>query len=157
MSGARMAAAVLAAAALAAPMVALHEGYVPRVYADPAPGRFPTVCHGHRIDAPLGRRFTEQACMEMLAQDLARHGSQIAGCLPADLPERTRAAFISFAFNVGTGAFCASTLARMAKTGDLAGACAQLSRWVHAGGRVLPGLVKRRAAERAFCESGIGP
>jgi lysozyme len=154
-SHARLIAAVLSAGALAVPMVALHEGYVPKVYADPAPGKFPTVCYGHRITAPIGKTFTAQQCMELLATDLAKHGSEIAGCLPPVLPDKTRAAFTSFAFNVGTGAFCKSTLARKAREGDLKGACAELSRWTYAGGKQLPGLVKRRADERAFCEAGL--
>jgi lysozyme len=155
MSAPRLAAAVLSAAALVVPMVAAHEGFVPRVYADPAPGRFPTVCYGHRITAPLGTPFTVQQCMELLAQDLAKHGSEIAGCLPAEMPIKVRAAFTSFAFNVGSSKFCSSTLARKAKAGDLRGACAELSRWTFAGSKQLPGLVKRRADERRFCEEGL--
>ena len=57
------------------------------------------------------------------------------------------------AFNVGNARFCSSTLARKANAGDMAGACAELSRWTYAGGKPLPGLVKRRATERAICES----
>ena len=49
---------------------------------------------------------------------------------------------------MGSEAFCNSTLARKANSGDLAGACAELSRWTRAGGVVWPGLVKRRALER---------
>ena len=47
----------------------------------------------------------------------------------------------------------AGALARKTNAGDLAGACAELSRWTYAGGRQLPGLIKRRAAEREMCES----
>lgn len=48
---------------------------------------------------------------------------------------------------------CASTLARKANAGDMPGACAELSKWVFANKAKLPGLVKRRAAEREVCES----
>lgn len=151
----RVVAATLTAAAAAVSMVAAHEGLVLRVYPDPAPGRFPTACYGHRIDAPLGTKFTVEQCLEILTNDLAKHGAQIAKCLPAELPVETRAAFISFAFNVGATKFCGSTLARKANAGDLPGACAELSRWTYAGGKQLPGLVKRRKDERAFCEKGL--
>lgn len=53
----------------------------------------------------------------------------------------------SFAYNLGCGALFGSTLARMCLAGNHAGAEAQFGRWVHGGGRRLPGLVKRRAAE----------
>jgi lysozyme len=54
--------------------------------------------------------------------------------------------------NVGSDAACKSTLMRKLNMGDLAGACSELSRWTMAGGKVYPGLVRRRAAERALCE-----
>ncbi len=74
--------------------------------------------------------------------------------LPKLKPE-TRAALGSFTYNVGVGAFNSSTLLRKAKSGDLIGACNELTRWVYAGGRKLKGLVIRREAERELCLSGL--
>lgn len=56
-------------------------------------------------------------------------------------------------FNVGEGegAYCKSTLVHKANTGDMLGACAELSRLAYAGGKQLPGLVQRRAAELRMC------
>jgi lysozyme len=157
--GARLAAraaAVMGAAALATPLIAQFEGYEPVGYADPAPGRFETVCFGHRQDGVLGKRFSDEACLKMLADDAVRHGLAIDGCLEGvDLAPETRAAFTAFAFNVGAEKFCVSTLAAKVRAGDLAGACAELSRWTLAGGKPLPGLIRRRAAERALCEKGL--
>ncbi|WP_405045477.1 glycoside hydrolase family protein [Pseudomonas aeruginosa] len=48
-----------------------------------------------------------------------------------------------------------STLLRKLNAGDVRGACAELSRWVYAGGKKLGGLVRRRAAERELCEIGL--
>ena len=73
-------------------------------------------------------------------------------CIKRPMTDGQKAAFLSFAFNVGNRAFCDSTLARKANAGDMAGACAELSRWTYAGGKQLPGLVRRRATERAVCE-----
>lgn len=56
-------------------------------------------------------------------------------------------AMTSLAYNVGLGNFRESTLLRLHKEGDYAGAAAQFSRWNKAAGRVLPGLTRRRAAE----------
>jgi lysozyme len=57
---------------------------------------------------------------------------------------------VSFIYNVGSGNFQASTLRRKIKAGDLAGAANEFPRWVYGGGRRLPGLVRRREAERTL-------
>lgn len=57
------------------------------------------------------------------------------------------AALIDFTFNLGAGQLRGSTLRRKVNTGDWQAVPAELAKWVKGGGRVLPGLVKRRAAE----------
>ncbi|WP_343735347.1 lysozyme [Acidovorax sp.] len=138
------------AIALAVPLVAHFEGYVPWVYRDPI-GRL-AACYGHDDQTMTpGKRFTAAECQAMLDEDLLKHAAAL-DCIKRPLTDGQKAAFLSFAFNVGTNAFCGSTLARKANAGDMAGACAELSRWTLAGGKELPGLVRRRAAERAVCE-----
>ena len=56
-------------------------------------------------------------------------------------------AMVDFCFNAGRGNFLQSTLLRKVNAGDFAGAAAQFGLWVHAGGEVVPGLVRRRQAE----------
>jgi lysozyme len=146
-------AAVLAACAAAAGLVVTHEGWELRPYKDPV--GIVTDCAGNTKDARMDRIRTELECQRRLADALLEHGMDTAPCLPEDLPVETRAAFISFAYNVGAARFCSSTLSRKARAGDLKGACAELSKWVYAGGKVWPGLVKRRKAERALCEEGL--
>lgn len=53
-------------------------------------------------------------------------------------------------FQYNTGALKASTLRRRLNEGDLDGAKTELAKWVRGGGRILPGLVIRRAAEAAL-------
>ncbi|MGB3069284.1 MAG: lysozyme [Ottowia sp.] len=140
-----------ASAALLLSMVPVFEGYRPSVYKDPI-GRL-AVCYGHDDQSmKLGTTYTRQQCEAMLADDLLKHADALA-CINRPLSDGQKAAFVSFAFNVGNKAFCGSTLARKANAGDMAGACAELSRWTLAGGKQLPGLVKRRAVEREVCES----
>ena len=140
-------------ATLAVPLIVAFEGYIPRVYKDPI-GRL-AACYGHDNQAlKLGQTFTRQQCQDMLYQDLVQHADAL-GCITQPLTDGQRAAFLSFAFNVGEGAFCKSTLVRKANAGDMQGACAELSRWTYAGGKQLPGLVQRRAAERQMCEGGL--
>lgn len=154
MSRAKLVAKIGAGAtALAIPLVTLYEGYVPWVHRDPI-GRL-AACYGHDDQTMTpGQRYTRQQCEDMLYGDLLKH-AQALDCIKHPLTDGQKAAFVSFAFNVGNKAFCDSTLARKANAGDMAGACAELSRWTRAGGRELPGLVKRRAAERELCERGL--
>lgn len=141
------------AAALAMPLVQKYEGTVFSTYRDPV--GIITACTGHTgPELSMGQTYTRQQCEDMLYKDLAKHADALS-CIQQPLTEGQRAAFVSFAFNVGNEAFCRSTLVRKANAGDIDGACAELSRWIYAGGKQLPGLVKRRAAERQLCEAGL--
>lgn len=138
-----------AAAAILVTQVPVFEGVLTTPYVDPV--GIATVCAGHTKHVE-NRRYTRQECDELLATDLVEHAQGVLRCTP-ELRGRTYqlAAITSFAFNVGVGAYCASTMARKVKAGDLKGACNELPRWVYAGGRKLRGLEKRREVERQIC------
>ena len=141
------------AVALVLPVVVLYEGTVLRSYVDPV--GIVTACTGHTgPELRMGQTFTKEQCETMLYGDLLKHADAL-DCIKTPLADNQKAAFLSFAFNVGNGAFCSSTLVRKANTGDMPGACSELSKWVYAGGKQLPGLVKRRAAERVMCERDL--
>lgn len=138
-------------ASLLLAIVPAHEGTVLKGYRDPV--GIVTACVGHTgPEAQLGRRYTKQECDELLVSDLIKHDQGVEQCVHVPLAPHQRAAFDSFAFNVGVEKFCNSSMARKLNARDYAGACAELSKWIYAGGRVLPGLVARRADERALCE-----
>jgi lysozyme len=61
---------------------------------------------------------------------------------------------VDFCYNLGVGRLQTSTLRRVVNAGDWQGAKEQLMRWTRGGGRVLPGLVRRRAAEVALFDGG---
>jgi lysozyme len=65
-------------------------------------------------------------------------------------------ALVSFAFNAGLGNLQNSTIRAKANRGDWQGAADAFMAWVKGGGKVLPGLVKRREAERALFLSTMG-
>lgn len=142
-----------AAAATLGSFVPEFEGMVLRGYKDPV--GIVTACAGHTATAQLGRPYTKEECDSLLEHDLAVHAQGVMKCVKPDLTPGQKAAFVSFAYNVGVRKFCESTMARKINIGDIAGACKELSRWTTAGGRQLMGLVRRRAAERALCESDI--
>jgi lysozyme len=118
----------------------------------------PTVCFGETRGVKMGDRYTMDECRAMLGDGLAEFETGMRKCLtaPDKIPEKTYVAFLSFSYNVGTGGFCKSTVARKANAGDFQGACDALLAWNKAGGKVVKGLANRRADERRICLSGIG-
>jgi len=141
------------ALSMSAALVAHYEGFEPRAYLDPV--SIPTICYGHTATARLGQVKSRAECDELLRGDLGVAMAALDRRVRVDLPDTRRAALASFVFNVGEGAFARSTLLRRLNAGDVRGACAELSRWVYAGGRELAGLVRRRHAERELCEVGL--
>lgn len=149
----RLAAAGVSATLLAAGGLAYQfEGEFNTAYHDPV--GVLTACVGNTSDVELGRLYSERECTDKFVQDLRVAEQAVSRCTP-NAPEGMRPALVSFTFNVGGGAFCKSTLARLANAGDYRGACKQLYRWVYAGGKVLPGLQRRREAEAAACLSAL--
>lgn len=147
--------AKLIAAGLTAalPLVMFFEGLVTQTYVDPV--GIPTACYGYTgKDLLAGQKFTEGQCQDLLADKLLEANQAIDGCVAVPLTDNQRSAFVSFAYNVGGGAFCRSTMARKLNTRDFHGACDELLRWTYAGGKQLPGLVKRRQAEHSLCLKG---
>lgn len=127
-----------------------------RLYTYKDPVGIPTICFGETKDVRMGMKKTRKECEAMLVESLKEHEAGMAKCLvnPDKLHDKTYGAFLSFTYNVGVGAFCKSTLARKVNAGDVVGACNELPRWVRAAGIKLPGLVKRREAERKMCLEG---
>lgn len=125
------------------------EGTVLHGYKDPI--GIVTACTGNTNQAVLGKRYTREECQRILEDDLVDHAIGVQKCVHRELTTGERTAAVSFAFNVGVKKFCQSTFARKLDSGDPT-ACAELSKWVWAGDRKLPGLVTRRAAEREMCE-----
>jgi lysozyme len=95
-----------------------------------------------------GDKCTEQQADRYLAHDLQEFERAVAAMVTVPLTGNQFASLVSLAYNVGIGALRGSTLLRLLNAGDYAGAANQFPRWNRGGGRVLPGLVKRRAAER---------
>jgi len=125
------------------------EAYLDRIASPPVW----TVCYGETRGVEQGDRHTPAECQSMLAEALADYRMALIGCIPAlvDQPQGVQVALTSWSYNVGTGAACGSTLARHANAGRWADACNQLPRWNRAGGRVVQGLINRRAAEQRLC------
>lgn len=136
----------LAAGALVKPW----EGYSPTPYVDMV--GVATYCYGD-TGRPAKKHYTEQECAEQLNSRLGSYLVGISQCIKQPMREREWAAVLSWAYNVGVGAACKSTLVRRINAGERGpGWCAELDKWVYAGGKRVKGLVNRRAAERNLCE-----
>ena len=151
MSSKRLAGGVGAVIACCVALVAHFEGKVPQTYVDPV--GVPTFCYGHTgDDVHPGRKAADGECEALLYGDLAQAYAAVLRCVHKPLTTHQAAALTSFTYNVGEGNFCRSTMARQINAGEPPEVwCAQLTRWVYAGGKQLPGLVKRRAAEKRMC------
>ncbi|GHA85329.1 lysozyme [Modicisalibacter luteus] len=139
--------------ALASIVVSNFEGTELQSYRD-AVGIW-TVCTGHTATAQSGQVKSPQECAALLRSDLGAALEAVDEQVTVPIAVETRAALVSFVFNVGAGALKNSTLLRKVNAGDIEGACNELPRWVYASGERLRGLVRRRAAERELCLKGV--
>lgn len=141
--------------ALAVAVIAPHEGLRTDAYQDVV-GVW-TVCYGETRGVQPTDSFTVAECDAQLAKAIQEFQTGLRRCMKpvGPLAVETEVAFVSWAYNVGLGAACKSTLVRLVNAGDLRGACNQLPRWNRAGGRVWKGLTNRRASERRLCLSGL--
>lgn len=143
------------ALAIAVPFIARWEGIRNEAYI-PVPGDVPTICFGSTRGVYLGMRKSDAECLRLLLDEVREYRSGVLRYLTAEtrarrLPPTRDAAWTSFAYNVGTAAAGKSTATRRLNAGDVAGACEALTWWNRAGGRVIRGLVARRAEERDLC------
>lgn len=145
------------AAALATAIAVPAEGLRQVAYNDIANPKLLTVCYGTTGPEVIkGKKYSLEECKAFLTADMLEAIEAVEKCHPG-LPETVLAAFGDAVYNAGPTVACNSTASQLLKRGDYVGACNQLSRWVYAkvaGISVkLPGLVKRREAERQLCLS----
>lgn len=151
----RIAAAIAAATAIAVPAEGLRQW----AYYDP-PGVL-TVCYGSTTNVEKGKKYSLDECKARLDTDMLRAVIAVERCQPG-LPENVLAAFADAVYNIGPTVACdrgRSSAARLLSVGRYAAACYELPRWNKArvaGTMVeLPGLTKRRDAERRLCLEGL--
>ncbi|BEM56381.1 lysozyme [Serratia marcescens] len=109
-----------------------------------------TIGYGHTADVSANDVITEEEALYFLHQDLAESERAVNQYVHAPLTQNQFDALVSFVFNLGVGNFRTSTLLKKLNAGDNDGVAQEFGRWIHAGGKALPGLVRRREAERAL-------
>lgn len=127
-----------------------YEGFSDTAYI-PVPGDVPTIGFGSTKGVKLGDTITPEKAIERAYRDIRNTESAIHKCVHVPLSTSEYDAFTSLAYNIGTSAFCSSTLVKKLNAGDYDGACAEIKRWVYVKGQVVPGLVNRREKEYRKC------
>ena len=141
-------------------LICEFEGFRAEAYRD-AVGML-TIGYGHTERAGLpvvttGMRVTRTQARRILERDVASFAAGVRAALRVTVNDNQFSALVSFAYNVGLQAFQKSSVLAAVNRGEFAAVPRRLALWVKAGGAVLPGLVRRRAAESAlFMESAAG-
>ena len=147
----------LSAAALVG--IVLHEGYSDQAII-PVKGDVPTLGFGTTNGVKLGDTTTPPKALARALTDAQQFEGALKSCVTVPLAQHEYDALVSFSYNVGSQAFCRSTLVKKLNAGDYSGACAELLRWTRFQGkdcaapenaRLCGGLAKRRQAEYRQC------
>lgn len=157
---ARSAVAVMVLAASTLVGIAVHEGYKDEAYI-PVPGDVPTIGFGSTGGVNMGDKTTpERSLVRLLDEIEGVYAAGVKKCITVPLYQHEYEAYVSLAYNIGVAAFCRKAkpgkppnLIDLINAGKYAEACERIEAFKYGPGRkVLPGLVKRRAEERALCE-----
>jgi len=161
-SAPRSALAALALSAAGLVGIALHEGYTDKAVF-PVKGDVPTIGFGTTQGVQPGDTTTPPKALARALADVQRFEGALRQCVRVPLHQHEYDAYVSFAYNVGSGAFCGSTMIKKLNAQDYGGACRELLRWTFFQGkdcaapehaRLCGGLAKRRQQEFAQCMGG---
>jgi len=123
-----------------------YEDFRPKPY-DDGTGTL-TIGYGHTRSAVMPALITEEEARELLRQDLEYFSAVLYRNVLVPLNENQFSALVSFVYNVGEGNFRNSTLLKKLNNQNFKAASAEFEKWTKADGRVLTGLIRRRAAEQ---------
>ena len=154
----RVSAATAAAIYIAAPLIELVEGVEYKPYMDIA--GIPTVCSGITgHDVVTGKKYSARECRNLLEKHIQIHGKHVQDAVTYPITPQTRAALISFSYNVGGHAMKNSTAVKLINQGKIEQGCKALGLWnkatVNGKKVVFKGLVNRRNEEIKLCLSGL--
>lgn len=131
----------------AAALIRQFEGC--RLTAYKCPAGIWTIGYGHTAGVTAGDTWTQDQADRALEQDIGKYRKAVLIACPSleRYPNRL-AACISLAYNIGTGAFASSSVARYIRRGEYRAAADAFGMWIYAGKQILPGLVTRRQREK---------
>lgn len=114
-----------------------------------------TIGYGHTSSAGApevvdGMTITQAQADEILRQDLLKFERSVQDLVKVKLTQNQFDVLVDFAYNAGLGNLKSSTLLKKVNAGDLDAVPGELMKWTKGGGKMLPGLVRRRQAEAAW-------
>lgn len=142
----KLAASGAGAVVIAAAVAGTFEGVRHHAYSDV--GGVSTICYGHTHGVYPGMTATQAECKAWLTTEMAATERYVRSVVGKQ-PDSRIAALTDACYNLGN-AGCRKILDRIA-AGNIRGGCDSLMLYDKAAGNVLPGLVKRRTAERTLC------
>ena len=144
----KIAGLVLSASALVS--IAVHESFRGEAYI-PVQGDVPTIGFGTTENVKLGDKISVERALVKLMADSSKFEKAVKECAPVPMYQYEFDAYVSLTYNIGSSAFCKSTLAKYLNAGDYKKACEEILRWDKFKGKSLPGLTKRRKEEYIKC------
>lgn len=150
MANSRMLLASLTLSATALVGLVVHEGWSERPI-QPLPGDKLTIGFGTTDGVKPGDRITPPQALVRALQDVQKFEGALKQCVKVPLHQYEYDAYVSLSYNIGSKAFCGSTLVRKLNAGDYPGACAEILRWNRFRGQPIRGLTIRREAEYRQC------
>ena len=136
-------------------LIAMHEGFSSMPYKDT--GGVVTNGFGNATINP-NQHVTVPQALDDLKVNTSNTGKKVSQCVTASMKQGQYDSYVSFAYNVGSNAFCKSTMAKKANAGDRVGSCKEFDKWVYVAGKDCrikssncSGIVQRRKAERELC------
>lgn len=130
----------------------MNEGYSDKAII-PVPGDVPTIGFGTTENVRIGDTTTPPKALQRALADVSKYEGAIKKCVTVPLTQNEYDAYVDLAYNIGTSAFCGSTLVKKLNAGDYEGACNEILKWDKFKGKPLRGLTLRRQKERDLCLS----
>jgi lysozyme len=126
------------------------EGFRDHAYI-PVAGDVPTIGFGTTENVKMGDKVTVTQALNRAMVDVQKFEGAIKSCVKVPLHQYEYDAYTSLAYNIGSGAFCRSTLVRLLNQEKYDEACKQILRWDFFKGKPLRGLTVRREKEYQQC------
>ncbi len=142
--------AALSLSASALVGIVLYEDYTDKAVI-PVPGDVPTLGFGTTEGVHLGDATTPPKALARALVDIGKYEGALKHCVVVPLAQNEYDAYISLSYNIGSAAFCGSTLVKKLNGGDYAGACEEILKWDRFKGKPLRGLTLRRQGEYKKC------
>ena len=134
--------------------IALEEGFTSKAVI-PVPGDVPTIGFGTTEGVKKGDVITPEKALVRLLQDADKFSEGVKRCANVPLFQHEYDAYVSLSYNIGTGAFCNSTLVKKLKVYDYEGACKAILKWDKFKVEPLKGLTHRRQREYKLCMGNV--